>query len=179
MRIPKSTPAWKANILRKNAGFYDEHQSFLDEWIEKWGVNTDAFPKSRRKFEWQAQDTQSLWETVMQLRPSGIRAKQATYLPALVAITQTSIIGSHRRRLSPREATRLQGFPDWFDFSDQSPSATYRQLGNSVNVGAVCHVFRETVQQNLDVLSKTAPAVVRAVKKSPINPDVPLEETKG
>jgi DNA (cytosine-5)-methyltransferase 1 len=179
LRIPKVMPAWKANILRKNASFYDEHRVFLDQWIEKWGVNTDAFPTSRRKFEWQAQDTQSLWETVMQLRPSGIRAKQATYLPALVAITQTSIIGPQRRRLSPREATRLQGFPDWFDFSDQPHSATYRQLGNSVNVGAVCHVFREIVQQNLELLRQTAPAVVRAVEKTPVNPDTTLRKHKS
>jgi DNA (cytosine-5)-methyltransferase 1 len=179
LRIPKVTPSWKANILRKNAIFYDQHREFLDEWIEKWGVNTGLFPVSRRKFEWQAQDAQSLWETVMQLRPSGIRAKRPTYLPALVAITQTSIIGPRRRRLSPREATRLQGFPDWFDFSNQPPSATYRQLGNSVNIGAVCHVFRETVRQNAELLKKSAPAVIHAVEKSPINPDISLRKHKA
>ena len=47
----------------------------------RWGVYTDAFPASRRKLEWQAQDTKSLWDTVMHFRPSGIRAKKAD-LPA-------------------------------------------------------------------------------------------------
>jgi DNA (cytosine-5)-methyltransferase 1 len=172
------SPKWKADILRKNKNFYEEHQVFLDGWIKKWGVNTSAFPASRRKFEWQAQDTQSLWETVMQLRPSGIRAKKPTYLPALVAITQTSIIGAQARRLSTREAARLQGFPDWFDFSSQPASATYRQLGNSVNIGVVCHVFRETVNQNIELLKKTAPGIVSAVENSPINPDVYLKKMK-
>ena len=48
-------------------------------WADKWGVFTDAFPPSRRKLEWQAQDTPRLWDTVMHFRPSGIRAKRPTY----------------------------------------------------------------------------------------------------
>ncbi len=51
----------------------------------------------------------SLDETVMHLRPSGLRAKRATYVPALVAITQTSILGDRRRRLSPREVGAAPG----------------------------------------------------------------------
>ena len=117
-------PKWKANFLVKNSEFYTEHKKTLDAWAKKWGVFTDAFPPSRRKLEWQAQDTPRLWDAVMHFRPSGIRAKAPTYLPALVAITQTSIIGPKERRLSPREAARLQGLPDWFDFGDQPSSAT-------------------------------------------------------
>jgi len=178
LRIPSSTPEWKAEILRKNSTFYTEHQPLLDEWTEKWGVYSESFPRSRRKLEWQAQDTATLWETVMQLRPSGIRAKQATYLPALVAITQTSIIGTRKRRLSPREAARLQGFPDWFDFGDQSTSATYKQLGNSVNIGVVWHVFIELVKQNKELLNRIAPNIVRAVELAPVNPDKALGQLR-
>ena len=76
-----------------NAAIWTAHREVLDSWTNRWGVYTDAFPPSRRKFEWQAQDTPRLWDSVMHFQPSGIRAKRLTYLPALVAITQTSIVG--------------------------------------------------------------------------------------
>ena len=137
-------------------------------------IYSDAFPPSRRKLEWQAQDTPSLWETVMHLRPSGIRAKRPTYLPALVAITQTSIIGPRRRRLSPREAARLQGLPDAFTFQGQTPAMTYRQLGNGVSVGAVWHVLREHVLHESETLARTAPGLLDSVLQSPVSPDALL-----
>ena len=150
----------------------------IDEWAEEFGVFTDLFPPSRRKLEWQAQDTPSLWETVMHLRPSGIRAKRPTYLPALVAITQTSIIGERHRRLSPREAARLQGFPDWFDFGDQPDAKTYRQLGNGVSVGAVWHVLRKHVERDEEILKLTRPELLKAVLDSPPSPDQPLADLR-
>ncbi|NBR15593.1 MAG: hypothetical protein EBU01_13610, partial [Crocinitomicaceae bacterium] len=73
----------------------------------------------RRKFEWQAQDADSIWNCTVHFRPSGIRVKRLTYLPALVAMNQTSIIGPDRRRISPTEAARLQGLPEGFSFGDQ------------------------------------------------------------
>ena len=83
--------------LRRNARFYTEHRATLELWKSRWDGLED-FPASRRKLEWQARqaqptrDIRTLWELVIQLRPSGIRVRPATYLPALVAITQTSII---------------------------------------------------------------------------------------
>lgn len=171
LRIPKSTPLWKSDFLKKNATFYTEHQKFIDSWTKKWDFYSDKFPPSRRKFEWQAQDTPRLWETVMHFRPSGIRAKRPTYLPALVAITQTSIVGTRKRRISPREACRLQGLPDWFDFGDQPDAATYRQLGNGVSVGAVWHVMREAVKQNQELIKDICPELLRSVRNAPANPD--------
>ena len=107
----------------------------------------------------------------MHFRPSGIRAKRATYVPALVAITQTSIIGQQKRRLSPREAARLQGLPDWFDFGSQPDAMTYKQLGNGVSVGAVWHVIKQTVGEYEEILKKSCPQLVKAVQDAPLNPD--------
>ena len=171
VRIDKNVPLWKADYLRKNANFYSEHQAFIDFWAKKWDFYGDKFPKSRRKLEWQAQDTPSLWETILHFRPSGIRAKRSTHVPALVAITQTSIIGAQKRRLSPRECARLQGFPDWFDFGDQSDAASYKQLGNSISVGAVWYVFKQAVNAYSEILNKTCPQLVEKVRTAATNPD--------
>ncbi len=142
-RITKDTPGWKADFLSKNSAFYVRNRKVLDAWLERHPVH--EFPPSRRKFEWQARGFErDLWSLVFHLRPSGIRVKGPTYLPALVAITQTSIIGSRRRRITPREAARLQGFPDTFRL-DEDEKAAYKQLGNAVNVGAVQHAWRALV----------------------------------
>ena len=92
---------------------------------------------------------------------------------ALVAITQTSIVGPRERRLSPKETARLQGLPDWFDFGDQRPAASYKQMGNGVNVGAVWHVMREHVNRDADVLKRTAAGrrILDAVQRAPLSPD--------
>ncbi|MGC2485734.1 MAG: DNA cytosine methyltransferase [Acidimicrobiales bacterium] len=172
----KNEPKWKADYLIKNAEFYSANKKILDKWTRRWGVYTDAFPPSRRKFEWQAQDTPRLWDAVMHLRPSGIRAKAPSYLPALVAITQTSIIGSRDRRLSPREAARLQGLPDWFDFGPQRTASTYRQLGNGVSVGVVWHILRAHVRRDEDALKWTQPGLLKAALGAPDSPDGILAE---
>jgi len=176
LAIPDGTPGWKANFLRKNAQLYSDYTETLDAWINRHDVL--GFPASRRKFEWQAQSTRTVWDCVIQMRPSGIRAKRPTHVPALVAITQTSIVGSRERRLSPREVARLQGLPDNFAFGDQPASATYRQLGNGVNVGAVWHVLREHAKRDEAVL-KTTEAGRRifeaVVIRAPLSPDEVLE----
>lgn len=172
--LPPGTPAWKADFLRKNSDFYREHRAVIDAWKDRHD-DLQGLPASRRKLEWQAQGTESLWDTVMHFRPSGIRAKRPTYLPALVAITQTSVIGSRRRRITPREAARLQGLPKWFEFGDQPDAATYKQLGNGVNVGAAYYVFRSHVLRDQDDVGARAPRLVEAVLSSAPNPDDVLE----
>jgi DNA (cytosine-5)-methyltransferase 1 len=172
LEIPYGTPDWKRNFLVKNSQFYTEHKVVLNKWLKKWN-NLEDFPPSRRKFEWQAQDSKSLWETIMHFRPSGIRAKKATYVPAMVAITQTSIVGKQKRRITTREGARLQGLPDWFDFVDQTDSLTYKQLGNGVNVGAVFNVIKAQVIRDLDLLGEK-PSLTRAILGSPSSPDLVL-----
>lgn len=174
LRITESTPVWKAGFLRKNAAFYAEHHDLIEAWLVRWDY-LEGFPPSRRKFEWQAQTAADLSQTILHFRPSGVRAKRATYVPALVAITQTSILGDRGRRLSVREAARLQGLPEWFDFSGQPDSATYKQLGNGVNVGAAYHVLREHILLNMVTIAKRAPGLADAVTASSKSPDAAVE----
>jgi DNA (cytosine-5)-methyltransferase 1 len=179
LRIPYGTPDWKETFLRKNAEFYTKHQRVLDAWMKRTRIRDEnLFPPSRRKFEWQAQDTMTLKETIMHFRPSGIRAKKPTYVPALVAITQTSIIGKQGRRLTVREGARLQGLPDWFDFVGQPNSASYKQLGNGVNVGVVYNVLKAQVLRDVDLLAGK-PALLRAIIDSPDSPDDVLKDYSG
>lgn len=166
--IPADTPGWKRDFLRKNAQFYDEHPQAIQKWLDRPdGVLSERFPASRRKLEWQAQDEGSLWDCIMHLRPSGIRAKKPTYVPALVAITQTSIVGSRKRRLTPREAARLQGFPDWFDISQQNDAASYKQFGNAVNAGAIYFALRAFVKENRLLLPERLRASILGPSDSP------------
>jgi DNA (cytosine-5)-methyltransferase 1 len=176
LKIPRSTPEWKQNFLIKNADFYTTHRLVLNKWLKKWN-HLEDFPPSRRKLEWQAQDTKNLWETIMHFRPSGIRAKKPTYVPALVAITQTSIIGKQKRRITVREGARLQGLPDWFDFVDQADSLAYKQLGNGVNVGAVYNVIKAQVIRDLDLLAEES-ELIKSILGSPNSPDVILNNYK-
>jgi DNA (cytosine-5)-methyltransferase 1 len=156
--IPAGTPKWKADFLVKNSDFFRKHKAVLKVWLmETWmdgkAYRVSDFPASRRKFEWQArtaqptQDDRDLWKLTVHFRPSGIRVKPATYLPALVAITQTSVIGSRQRRITPIEAGRLQGLPDSV-FTGVDDVTAYKQAGNGVNVGAVQHVARALFSSN-------------------------------
>lgn len=166
-------PRWKRDFLLKNAAFYERHA----EVIDKFKLELDAFPPSRRKFEWQAGEHRPLAETIMHFRPSGIRAKRPDYVPALVAITQTSILGN-RRRLTPRETARLQGLPDSFQFLQTVPeadepvrqkdAASYKQMGNGVNVGAAYFVFQEYVRTHAGEIPGH---IVNVVRRRSRNPD--------
>jgi DNA (cytosine-5)-methyltransferase 1 len=139
-KIESDMPDWKVDFLKKNSAFYIENKKAIDDWRGR-------FPKikelntSFRKLEWQAQDMKSIWDGVIQFRPSGVRIKKADYLPALVAMNQTSIIGSRRRTITVREAARLQAFPEDFTFGDQNPAKSFKQLGNAVSVGTVKFVI--------------------------------------
>jgi DNA (cytosine-5)-methyltransferase 1 len=146
-------PEWKQDFLLKNHRFYLHltRRKAKKRELDKWLKEIRTFPASRRKFEWQANSAfnsgakRSLKKLLIQLRPSGIRVKPATHYPALVAITQTTIVGPKVRKsnykgafryITPKEAAKLQGMSR-IKFGEQSDAKSYKQLGNAVNVGVI------------------------------------------
>jgi DNA (cytosine-5)-methyltransferase 1 len=170
MKIMDSDPSWKKAFITKNTEFYAKNEELLSNWLEKSGVRD--FPPTRQKFEWQAQDENSLWKCIMHFRPSGIRAKKATYVPTLVAINQTTVYGPGRRRLSVSECAKLQQMPQWFDFANQSPAAAYKQLGNGVNVAVVYHVLKALVTRDQEHFKGQHLGLKTSILSSPDKPSV-------
>ena len=129
-------PKWKADFCKKNRQLYLNNKDFIDQWLKKWNYLQDFTP-TERKMEWQAGDSiDTIWDAFIQFRPSGIRVKRPDAFPALVAMVQIPIIGKYKRRLTPREAARLQSFPDSF-IPDPNDHQAYKQFGNAVNVNCV------------------------------------------
>lgn len=126
-------PNWKKEFIRKNNELYKNNKEFVDKWSKQYN-NLKDFTPTQRKFEWQAGESiKSLWDGLIQIRPSGVRVKKPTCFPALVALVQIPIIGKYQRRLTVREAARLQSFPDSF-IPNSNDQQAYKQFGNAVNV---------------------------------------------
>ena len=165
-------PDWKRNFVTKNMEFYRNHRDFADRWLAKHRVRSVMSP-SRRKFEWQAGQLDTLWDGLIQFRPSGIRVKTPNYVPTLVALNQTPIYGPLRRRITEHEAALLQGFPRNFALNHQDAKASYKQMGNAVNVGVTAHIFRMHCLRDQDLLrmSEAGTKILEAVLATPTNPD--------
>lgn len=130
-------PAWEQSHIRKNSALWENNKDFIAGWLPR-ARKCKLFFGAKAKLEWQAgqYERPDIWDHIMQIRPSGIRVKTGTYYPALVAITQTPVVGKRKRFLTPRECARLQNFPDTF-LCDENERQAYKQFGNSVNVAVV------------------------------------------
>lgn len=135
-QIDPDYPNWKKQFVEKNHALYVLNKNAIDRWIKKWKVY-ETFTPTQRKMEWQAGSSiESIWEGLIQFRPSGVRVKSPNCFPALVAMVQVPIVGKYKRRLTIREAARLQSFPDSFIF-DSNDHQAYKQFGNAVNVNVI------------------------------------------
>ena len=134
--IEPDYPNWKKQFVEKNHALYVLNKNAIDRWIKKWKVY-ETFTPTQRKMEWQAGSSiESIWQGLIQFRPSGVRVKSPNCFPALVAMVQVPIVGKYKRRLTIREAARLQSFPDSFIF-DSNDHQAYKQFGNAVNVNVI------------------------------------------
>lgn len=139
-------PKWKQDFVSKNENLYKRNKTFIDSWAKKWKV-FDDFTPTQRKFEWQCgAKIGSVFDGLIQFRPSGMRVKVPDVAPALVAMVQTPVIGKYKRKLSLKECLRLQDFPDAFDFGNQNVHESYKQLGNSICVKVLEEVTRKLLE---------------------------------
>lgn len=139
---------WKKKVIKRNLDLYNNNKIFIEGWLKKYNY-LEGYHKGYRKFEWQAgNDIGTVFHGLIQFRPSGVRVKRPNVAPALVAMVQVPIYGPLKRKLTLRECSRLQSFPENFIFN-QNEHEAYKQLGNSVNVKVVEKVLSYLMSQKV------------------------------
>ena len=141
-----SMPEWKKHIVLRIRSFYENNMIFINEWANRHKMLDRIL--LHQKFEWNAGDSYSMKDCIIQIRQSGVRVKRPNYFPSLVAMNNTPIVWdpsvNHYRYFTPHECAKLQSFTEGYKFSDLD-SVTYRQLGNSVNVRILSILAKELI----------------------------------
>ena len=135
-------PEWKRKLIKRNRDFYKENADVYDAWYKRHKKHFDQLCQSDKKFEWNAGDElDNVWEGIIQFRPSGVRVKRPDFIPTLVAINQTPILGCEKRYLKPEEMAKIYGFKK-LKFGNQNKNESKKQLGNTVSVDVVEYLIR-------------------------------------
>lgn len=143
-----SEPKWKQTIINRNRSFYMQNKKTIDKWMKDHRKHYSKLFLSDRKLEWNAGDRiDSIFDGIIQFRPSGVRVKYPSDIPTLVAINQTPIIGFERRYMTPDEMRKLYGFKK-LNFGSQHEKQTYKQLGNTVSVDVVEYLLLHMLRRN-------------------------------
>ncbi len=139
-----SIPRWRWSAIERNRDFYRQHQALVDDWLATSGIRKVS--PSRRQLEWHSGNTHDLWASLLRFRVTGLVTRPPTWYPTLLTNSQEPIVGWRRRKITPREAARLQGFPDDFPLP-ASDRVAYRQIGNAVHPAVVKHAVDATMRR--------------------------------
>jgi DNA (cytosine-5)-methyltransferase 1 len=154
----KVFPSWKIQFIKRNREFYEQNKEWLDLWLPK----IKNFENSHQKFEWNCgtEENPTIFNKIIQFRPSGIRVKKPTYSPALVlTTTQIPIFpwvnlpseslseeeGLKGRYMTKGEAASLQGMQRLKKYPETIPAA-FKAFGNAVNVDLVKKIAEKLIK---------------------------------
>src|SRR5260370_3760934 len=90
-------PYWQSKFIRQNRDWYNAHRPQISP---EWLAGLRQLHPAQRKLAWNCHgEERNIWAHVLQFRPSGLRVKRLTAIPALVSLTTTQIpiIGPLRR----------------------------------------------------------------------------------
>jgi DNA (cytosine-5)-methyltransferase 1 len=155
-------PTWKILFIKRNREFYEQNKIWLDSWLPK----IKTFENSHQKFEWNCgiEENPTIFNKIIQFRPSGIRVKKPTYSPALVLTTtqipifpwvtlpRESLVegeGLKGRYMTKDEAASLQGMQRLKKYPDTIPAA-FKAFGNAVNVDLVKTIAEKLISYEPD-----------------------------
>lgn len=146
-------PSWKQRYINNNRSFFKENKKY----INKLTLNKikDFKLESWKKLEWNSPGTLRVFDDkLIQFRGSGVRIKKNNYLPSLVTVsTQVPIIGKYMRYILPEEGARVQSLPEHIKLPE-TKSASFRVLGNMVNVELVHRVASQLLKNYNEVTSE-------------------------
>ena len=142
-----SMPEWKQRLVLRMRFFYEDNMRYIDRWVDKHRMMDKIL--LHQKFEWNAGNSYSMKECIIQIRQSGVRVKRPNCFGSHGAMNNTpsgwEASANQYRYLTPHECAKLQSFTEGYKFSEID-SVTYRQLGNSVNVRILSILATELVR---------------------------------
>ncbi len=127
-------PLWKVKFIDSNREWLSQIKKYLAPNVV---IDIRKLDYTYRKLEWnwKLSKSSNIWDHTIQLRPSGVRVSNPSYIPTVVSINanQTPIYGPMGRHLTKRELARAFGFPDKMKLLENS-TAGFSALGNAVHV---------------------------------------------
>lgn len=137
-------PQWKVRFINQNRQFFDDNRKKLVDWLP----TIQSFPTSFQKLEWNWKaGKRTIWDKVIQFRASGIRVKNPSSAPSLVALTtsQVPVIAWERRYMTATECARLQSLNSLAHLPT-TKTAAFKALGNAVNADVIEIVAKRLLQ---------------------------------